>query len=197
MKTKTLDELHKDSLKLKNQSQDGSNNLQRIRESRSRPDTQTKTNEEILKVYNECIGKLSVNDVDTSSLEEFKNVIIPMMEQAYKKAITLTREDCEKEKQSMEKVILSYQNKDGQLRNFLIKTIQKAERERILEKIRKIAKDEIKSLKHEKSHPVNKALGEDVYNTEMYIAEWEDFLNTFENIQDKLEEELKKEVLKE
>ena len=197
MKTKTLDELHKDSLKLKNQSQDGSNNLQRIRESRSRPDTQTKTNEEILKVYNECIGKLSVNDVDTSSLEEFKNVIIPMMEQAYKKAITLTREDCEKEKQSMEKVILSYQNKDGQLRNFLIKTIQKAERERILEKIRKIAKDEIKSLKHEKSHPVNKALGEDVYNTEMYIAEWEDFLNTFENIQDKLKEELKKEVLKE
>ena len=94
-----------------------------------------KSDDEILKVYNECIGKLNAEDVDTSSLEEFKNVIIPMMEQAYKKAIALSwekatsqaREDCEKE---------FNEHKYPKIWNDGLKHGQKAERERILEKFR-------------------------------------------------------------
>jgi hypothetical protein len=67
----------------------------------------------------------------------------------------------------------------------------KQEEKKIINAIKNIAKEEIKNLKHEKNHPLNKALGEDTYNMELEIAEWEDFLNTFQNIQDKLKQRLK------
>ena len=105
-----------------------------------------KSDDEILKVYNECIGKLNAEDVDTSSLEEFKNVIIPMMEQAYKKAIALSwekatsqaREDCEKE---------FNEHKYPKIWNDGLKHGQKAERERILEILDKRIRY-IKSLRY-------------------------------------------------
>ena len=51
-------------------------------------------NKEIIeKVYEECIGKLNVQDVITDDFEEGKELIILFMEKAYEKALKLKEEE--------------------------------------------------------------------------------------------------------